>query len=377
MDFDLTEEQRIFRDRFRSFCEKEIAPLVKEAEEKEEFPVQLFPRMGELGYLGLTYPAEYGAAGADTVTFCLYAHELGRVCSGMAGSLVVHSSVATHPIHLLGTEEQRRKYLVPAIRGEKVFAFGLTEPNAGSDAGAIRTSAKKHGDNYIINGTKILITNARISDAVMLAAQTNPSMGLDGISLFVVEKGTPGFKVGRKIKKMGNRSSDLGELIFEDAVVPAANRLGPERGGFKILMDALNGGRMVVAARAMGIAEAAYEASLKYSKERVQFGKSIGSFQAIGFKLARMATLLSASRLLILQSAWLKDRGMDHASEASMAKLFATEAAQEITYEAVQIHGGYGYTDEFPVERYFRDARAMTIVEGTSEIQHQIISRRL
>ncbi len=377
MDFKLTEEQKIYKEQFRKIFEKEVLPYVEEAEEKGEFPVQLFKRFGELGLLGITYPPEYGGAGLDMVTFAIYAEELGRINSGIAGPLIVQSSIGTEAILHLGTEEQKQKYLIPAMKGEKIFAFSSTEPSAGSDLKSIRTVAKKQGNKYIINGIKTLVTNGPIADVITLVAQTDFSKGYKGIGLFLVEKGTPGFRIGRIIRKLGNNPSPTAELIFEDCVIPEENRLGPDEGGFYSVMHLLNDGRIVVAARALGIAIAAYEAAYQYAQDRVAFGKKIYDFQEIQHKIVDMAVNIEAARLLIYKAAWKKDMGMDYAKAASMAKLFATEVAEKVTRDAVQVFGGFGYTKEFPVERYFRDARLMTIIEGTSEIQRLIIGRRL
>lgn len=377
MDFDLSEEHKIFQKSIRDFAEKEIAPLVEEAEEKEEFPVELFPKMGGLGYLCIRYPEKYGGAGADKLMECLYVEELGKVCLGIASGILSHSSVATLPLAEFGTEEQKQKYLVPAIKGEKIFAFGLTEPNAGSDVAGIQATARKDGDNYILNGTKMFITNASIADYFTIAAYTDTSQKTKGIAIFLVEKDAPGFSVSRKLRKMGLWSSDLGELIFEDCPVPAENLIGDETGGFIKLMETLTGGRMVVGARALGLAQAAYEAALDYAKERIQFGKPIGSYQSIQNKLADMATAIDAARLLVYRAAWLYDNDRPYVKEASMAKLTATETAVFVTGEAVQIFGGYGFMMEYPVQRYFRDAKFGTVVEGTSEIQKRIISKHI
>ncbi len=377
VDFSYSEEEQIFRESFRRFLAKEVAPLCDEAEECGRFPRHLFRRFGEMGYLGISYPEEVGGLGLGYQTFCLYAEELGRVNSGIAGSLLAHSSIATAPVFLMGSDEQKESFLMPALRGEKVGAFALTEPGAGSDAAGISTSARRQGDRYIVNGTKVFITNGPICDYALVAATTDQSKGIEGIVILVVERGTPGFSTSKPIKKLGNRSSECSELVFEDCAVPVVNRLGAEQGGFHTLMQALNRGRMVVAARSVGLAVAAYELAVKYAGERSQFGRPIARFQLIRSKIARMAVEIEASRALVQRAAWIRDTGGEVALAAAMAKLKATETAQLVTSEAVQILGGYGYTDEFPAERYFRDAKALTIIEGTSEIQQLIISRRL
>ncbi len=377
MDFSLDEEHKIYREQFRKIFEKEVLPYVDEAEEKGEFPVHLFKRFGELGLFGITYPQEYGGAGLDMLAFVIYAEELGRVNSGIAGPLIVQSSIGTEAILHLGTEEQKDRFLKPAMRGEKIFAFASTEPSAGSDLKNIRTIARKKGDKYVVNGIKTLITNGPVADVITLVAQTDFSKGYKGIGLFLVEKGTPGFKIGRVIKKLGNNPSPTAELIFEDCEIPVENRLGPEEGGFYSVMHLLNDGRIVVAARALGVAIAAYEAAYQYAQDRIAFGKKIYDFGEIRSKIVDMAVNIQAARMLIYRAAWKKDRGMDYAKAASMAKLFATEAVEKITRDAVQVFGGFGYSNEFDVERYFRDARLMTIIEGTSEIQRLIIGKRL
>lgn len=373
---DLTEEQQLFRDAVRTFCRREVAPLVARAEASEEFPVELFPKLGAAGFLCPTFPEQYGGGDADTVCFCLLAEELGRVASGIAGSVVAHSSIGTSAIRDFGTDEQKARLLPPAIRGEAIFAFALTEPNAGSDIRSIETRAVRTGTGYLLNGSKSFITNGGICTYALVAARTSGE-GEKGLSLFVVPRIAKGFDVTGKVPKLGNRSSDCVGLAFHDCEVPADLRVGDEGAGFTMLMRSLNGGRMVVAARALGIAEAAFEASLQYSKDRRQFDKPISQHEAIQFKLAEMATQLRAARLLVYDAARAKDRGEDVALQASMAKLFTTEAAQRVVDAALQIHGAYGYTREFPIERYYRDARLTTIIEGTSEIQHLIIARRL
>ena len=377
MDFDFREEHLIFARSVREFAEREIAPLVEEAERKEEFPVELFPKMGELGYLCIMCPEEYGGAGADRVSECILMEELGRVCLGIASGFLSHSSVSTAVILHFGTEEQKRRYLVPAIKGERIAAFALTEPNAGSDAAAIESTAKRVGDGYLLSGSKTLITNATISDFVIVAAYIDKSKGSRGIAIFVVDRATPGFAEPRKLHKFGLLSADLGELFFEDCRLPQESLVGEEEGGFAKIMQVLNSGRMVVGARAVGLAQAAYEAAVNYARERVQFGRPIGKFQAIAFKLADMLTDLEAARLMVYRAAWLYDQGRPCIKEASMAKLLATEMAVRVSGEALHIHGGYGFTTDFPVQRYFRDAKFGTVVEGTSEIQRLIISRQI
>ena len=330
-----------------------------------------------MGYLGIVYPEDMGGMGLGYTTLCILAEELGRINSGIAGSILAHSSIATCPVFLMGTPDQKERFLRPSITGEKIGCFALTEPGAGSDAASIQATAKRDGEYYVLNGSKTFITNSPFADYAVVAAKTNKDAGAKGISVFAVDATTPGCIRGRRIEKMGNRSSETGEIAFEDCRVHESNRLGPEGEGFATFMKALNGGRMVVAARALGIAQAAFDAALKYSGERVAFGKPIRKFQLIAEKLAKMATEIEAAKLLVERAAWLKDQGRDHIKAASMAKLKATETATWVTGEALQIYGGYGYSTEFPVERYFRDAKVMTIIEGTSEIQLTIIAGRL
>lgn len=376
MNFFLREDQRVFQESFRKFAEREIAPLVPEAEETETFPLELFPKMGKLGYLCPRYDERYGGAGIDKVTEVLMREELSCISQGIASTWSAHSHLGTFPIYHWGSEGQKQKYLVPAIKGEKIFAFGLTEPNAGSDVKAIETTARREGDFYIINGRKIFITNGNICDFLTLIAYTDKGQGYRGISIFIVEKGTPGFIVTRKLKKEGVRSSETAELLFEDCRLPQENRIG-EEGSFYKVMETLNEGRIGVAGNCVGMARGAYEAAWKYAQERVQFGRPIAKFQAIAFKLADMAVEIEAARLLVWYAAWLMDAGHNPIREASMAKLFASEVAVKVSREAMQIHGGYGQMREFPVGRFHRDALVYVVGEGTSEIQRQIIAKQM
>lgn len=376
MDFLLNEEQRIFQEYFRRFCEKEVAPLVEEAEETETFPLPLFSKMAELGYLCPRYPEEYGSADIDKLTEVIMREEFSRVCQGIASSWSAHSHLGTYPIFKWGSEEQKQHYLVPAIRGEKLAAFGLTEPGAGSDIKSMGTTAVRDGKHYIINGSKTFITNGTFCNFVVLVAYTDRSKGYRGISMFIVDKGTEGFSVSRKLKKEGIRSSETAELVFEDCRVHQDQRIGKE-GSFYALMDTLNEGRVGVAGNCVGIAQAAYEAAMRYAKEREQFGRPIGSFQAIQFKLVDMLAHIEAIRLLVHRAAWMIDQGMNPIKEASIAKLMASETAVKVAREAIQIHGGYGMMREFPVGRYLRDALVYTIGEGTSEIQKKIIAKQI
>lgn len=374
MNFDFTEEQKIFQDSIRKFAIKEIAPLVEKAEETKTFPLELFPKMGAQGYLCVSYDEKYGAAGAGKVCDAIMHLEVGRI--SLAFSAVLGGqTLATFPVKVFGSEEQKDKYFPVAISGEKTFGFAMTEPNAGSDSAGIETTAKRDGDSYIINGTKMFATNAPFADFITISASTDRDKGIKGIAIFIVERGTPGLKNMRKLEKMGLHSAETSELVFEDCRVPREYLVGPAEGGFPILMEALNESRISVAASIVGTAEVAFEAGLKYSKERVAFGQPIFKFQINRFKLAQMAMMVEISKLLVFKAAWLCDQKMPFAKEASMAKLFASEAACRITHQAVQLHGGYGYMKEYPVERYFRDARVGPIFEGTSEIQHEIIAR--
>lgn len=378
MDLELTEEQRIFRGAIRAFIEREVAPLVHEAEETETFPVWLFRRMGEMGYLCVRYPAEIGGGGADKVTECILVEELCRVCAGIAGGILVQSGLATEPIYKFGSEELKQRFLYPAVRGDKIGAFALTEPDAGSDAASIRTKAMRQGDHYVIQGTKMFITNGPICDFAVVAASVDPSRRAAGINLFVVERGTPGFTVARKLHKVGNRSAETGELVFEGCTVPVTHRIGSqEGGGFDQIRDTLTSGRITYGARCTGVALAAYEASLGYARERVQFGRPIVKFQVNRFKLAEMAMKIDIMRSYTYRVARLSEMGARVIKEASMVKLFCSETLQEILFQAMQIHGGYGYMMEYPVQRFWRDGRLFTVTEGTSEIHHMIIAQEL
>lgn len=375
-DFGLSDEQRLWRATVRAFAEREVAPLVDEAERTGTFPRHLWRRLGELGYLCITFSPKYGAAGADLVSDAIFCEEMGRVCAGIAAGVMVHGGLATKIIHDFGTEEQKQRYLVPAIRGEMVFAFALTEPGAGSDAANIQTRAHREGDQYVLQGAKMFITNAPCADCFTVAARTG-GPGAGGISVFIVPRNTPGLSVARKLEKMGNHSAETGEVILDRCIVPAANLVGAENDGWRLLMSNFEPARVVHAARTLGLAEAAFAAAAKYATERVAFGQPIAKFQAIRHKLARMATQIDAARLLVYRAAQMHDRGQPCGLEASMAKLFVSEMAEQITSMAVHIHGGYGYIRDFPVERYFRDAKVYTITEGTSEIQCSIIARQL
>lgn len=377
LGFRLDEEQEAFRAAVRSFAEKELAPRVEELERTETFPMDLFRKLGELGYLGVGFPEEYGGSGGGMVMRCLLIEEIGRINCGFAAALLAHVGLSTIPIWKFGTEDQKRRYLVPALRGDKLGAFGLSEPGAGSDAASLRTIAERRGDSYAITGSKMFITNGNISDYVLVAAYTDRSRRGDGISLFIVDRDTPGFTVQRKLRKTGHHTSETAALDFEECIVAKNQLLGEAEGGFKQVTGTLEGGRITHSARSVGVSQAALDAATRYAGEREQFGRKIARFQAIRHKIARMAMQVDTARTMTWRAAWLFDQGEPCMREAAIAKLGASEIAQQVTWEAMQIHGGYGYITEFPVERYWRDARLMTITEGTTEIQLTIIAREI
>jgi len=374
--YGLTEEQLMIRETIRKFVEREVVPLVEEAEAEGKFPLPLFRKMGALGLLCIRYPLEMGGGGADKVSECILSEELNRVCAGIAAGLMVQGGLATMPIYQFGSQDLKERFLVPAIRGEKIGAFALTEPDVGSDASAIKTRAIKDGDQYILRGSKTFITNGPICDYAVVAASVDPSKKAEGISLFVVEKGMPGFVVTRKLEKVGNRSAETGELLFDDCKVPASHRIGETEGkGFEQIRETLISGRITYGGRSTGLAQAAYEASVTYAKDRIQFGRPIVEFQATRFKLAQMAMKIDVMRSYTYRVARLYDQGHRLMKEASMVKLFCAETLQDILSQAMQIHAGYGYTMEYPIQRYWRDGRLFTITEGTSEIHHLVIAR--
>ncbi len=377
MQFRLTEEQKIMQKLVRDFAEKEVAPGAAERDEKEEFSREIADAMGEMGFAGICFPEQYGGADADVLSYILAVEELSRADAGVGITLSATVSLCAWPIFNFGTEEQKQKYLVPLAEGTKQGAFGLTEPNAGTDAASQQTVAVLDGDNYILNGSKIFITNAGEAEIYIVFAMTDKAKGVKGITAFILEKGMPGFTFGKKEHKMGIHSSLTNELIFQDVKVPKENMLGQEGQGFKIAMATLDGGRIGVAAQALGIAQAALEHAVKYAKERVQFGKPIASNQAIGFMLADMATKVDAARLLVYRAAYLKDQGLPYSQEAAMAKMYASDAAMAVATDAVQIFGGYGYSREYPVERLMRDAKITQIYEGTNQVQRMVISGSL
>jgi alkylation response protein AidB-like acyl-CoA dehydrogenase len=377
VDFGLSEEQQLLKKTVREFAEGELAPHCLEWDEKQEFPREVFTKLGALGLMGVVWPPEYGGAGMSTLDYALVMEELSRVDAGVALSVAAHNSLCSGHIFLAGTEEQKKKYLVPLARGDKVGCWGLTESSAGSDAGGAKTTAVRAGDGWVLNGSKTFITNGRVADVAVVMAVTDPSKGKKGISAFIVERGTKGFRSGKKENKLGVRSSDTSELVFEECRLPASSLLGREGFGFIDTLRILDRGRIGISAFSVGIAQASLEASIRYAKERRQFGHPIAEFQAIQFKIADMAAKVDAARLLTWRAASLRDAGREHTVESSIAKLFAGEAAVEAAMEAVQIHGGYGYVKEYPVERYLRDSKLGTIGEGTSEVQRLVIARGL
>ncbi len=379
MDFAFTEEQRMLRRMVREFAENEIAPRAEEIDASDEFPFDIFHRMGEVGLLGLPFPARYGGSDADYHTMVIALEEIARVSGSMAITLDAHTSLCCEPIYRFGTDQQRAKYLLPLAQGNKIGAFGLTEPQAGSDAAATSTRAIRDPDTgeWVLNGQKIFITNGSIADIVVITASTEPEKGTRGISAFIVEKGTPGFKAGRDEKKMGLKGSVTSELFFEDCRIPGANLLGAENEGFRQFLMTLDAGRIAIAAMAIGLAQGAYERAVDYAKEREQFGQPIADFQAIRWMIADMATDIDAARMMVHRAAWLKEQEQRFTKEASMAKLFATEMSERVCRQAIQIHGGYGYVREYEVERMYRDQRLCAIGEGTNEIQRLVISREV
>lgn len=377
MNFKLSEEHEMLRKMVRDFAENEVAPTAAERDEQERFDREIWEKMAELGLAGIPWPEEYGGIGSDYLAYVIAVEELSRVCASTGVTLSAHTSLAGWPIYKFGTEEQKHKYLKPMAQGEKIGAYGLTEPGSGSDAGAMKTTARLEGDHYILNGSKIFITNGGIADFYVVFALTNPEDKHKGTSAFIIEKDFPGFSVGKKEKKLGIRSSPTTEIIFEDCKVPKENLLGKEGEGFKIAMMTLDGGRNGIAAQAVGIAQGALDAAIAYAKERHQFGKPIAYNQGIGFKLADMATQVEAARLLTYQAAWLESEGLPYGKESAMSKLYAGDIAMKVTTDAVQVFGGYGYTKDYPVERYMRDAKITQIYEGTQEIQRLVISRML
>jgi len=377
MDFGLTEDQQIFQRMVRDFATNELQPVAAQVDEEEKFPAENMRKMAELGLMGVSYPEELGGSGGDSVHMVIATEEIARACAATSTIYLATVSLAGYPIYLFGNEEQKRRFVTPLVKGHKLACFALTETGAGSDAGAIQTTATLRGDHYVLDGTKIFITNGAEADIAVVFATANKSMRHRGIIALIVEKGTPGFSVGKKERKLGVRGSSTAELVFEGCQVPVGNRLGEEGGGFKVAMGAIDASRINVAAQAVGIARAGLEASLAYAHDRQQFGRPISDFQAVQWMLADMATQVDAARLLAYRAAFLKNQGLPYLKEAAMAKLFAAETAMSVTTKAVQIHGGYGYIKDYPVERYFRDAKITEIYEGTSEMQRMTIAKQL
>lgn len=377
MNFKLSNKHQLARVMYKKFAENEVKPYAQELDEEEKFPVETVKKLAKYGFLGIPFPKEYGGQGGDNLAYIMAIEELSKVCGTTGIIVAAHTSLCSDAIYANGTEEQKTKYLIPLAKGEKLGAFALTEPSAGTDASGQQTKAERKDDHYVLNGTKIFITNAGYADIYIITAMTDKSLGTKGISTFIVEKDFPGFSVGKKEKKMGIRGSSTCELIMENCIVPKQNLLGKEGKGFSIAMKALDGGRISVAAQALGLGEGAIEETIKYVKERKQFGKRLSQFQNTQFQLADMHTKMEAARLLVYQAACMKDAKEDYRAAAAMAKLFAAEAATEITCKAVQLFGGYGYTREYDVERMMRDAKITEIYEGTSEVQKMVISASL
>lgn len=377
MDFELTKSQLLFRQMIREFAQREVKPLAALVDEQESFPRQTVDKMAGLGIMGIPVPTEYGGAGADNVTYSIAVEELSRVCATTGIIVSAHTSLCAAPILEHGTEEQKQRYLPLLASGKWLGAFGLTEPNAGTDASAQQTTAVERDDCFVLNGSKIFITNAGEADLYVVFAMTDRSLGTKGITAFLVEKGTEGFSFGKKERKLGIRGSATAELVFNNCVIPRSNQLGKTGGGFAIAMKTLDGGRVGVASQALGIAQGAMDETVRYVKERKQFGRPLSAFQNTQFVLADLETNLQAARLLVRRAAWKKDCGQPYSSDAAMAKLFASQTAMELTTKAVQLHGGYGYTRDYPVERMMRDAKITEIYEGTSEVQRMVIASKL
>ena len=377
MDFVLSKEHQMLRKMYRDFAENEVKPLAEEVDEKEMFPMETVKKLGKLGMMGVYFPKQYGGAGADVLSYAMCVEELSKVCATTGVIVSAHTSLCCAPIFENGTEEQKMKYLPKLCSGEHIGAFGLTEPGAGTDASGQQTVAVLEGDHYVLNGTKVFITNASYADVFVVMAMTDRSKGNHGISAFIVEKDFPGFSVGKHERKMGIRGSSTSELIFEDCIVPKENLLGKEGEGFKIAMKTLDGGRIGIASQALGIGEGAIDEVIKYTKERVQFGKRISQFQNTQFQIADMHTRMKAAQYLVYSAAIKKGNHEPYSIDSAMAKLFAAEAASDVTRRAVQLFGGYGYTRDYPVERMMRDAKITEIYEGTSEVQRMVIANNL
>ena len=377
MDFEFTEEQKMVKEAAADFAKNTLMPRAQEFDENEEIPKEIYQELAGLGYMGIMLPEEFGGSNFDFISYILIMEEFAKACAALQIALSVHNSLTCDAILKFGTPEQKKKYLPALTKGEKIGAYSLTEPGSGTDAGSLRTSAVPKDDSYILNGTKTFVTNGGIAEVFVVFVSTKPELKSKGISCLLVEKGTEGFSIGAKEKKMGIKGSDTRELSFSDCKIPQKNLLGKENGGFKIALSLLDPSRIAVGAQSVGIAQAAFDEALKYSKERVQFGQPLCNFQAIQFKLADMATQIDAARLLVHRAAYISSKRIRCSREAAMAKLYASEVANRVVNEAVQIHGGYGYMKEYAVERYFRDARVTEIYEGTSEAQRIVISRHL
>ena len=377
MDFRPTDEQDLLRRSVREFAETEIRPHVREWDEAQRFPKELMPKMAALGLLGIQFPEEYGGAGLSPVDYCICIEELARVDPSIALSIAAHNGLCSSHISLFGTAAQKQQFLVPLARGEKIGAWGLTESTSGSDAASMRTTAVRSGDGWVLNGSKTFITHGSIGDVIVVMAVTHRALGRKGVSAFIVERPTPGLAAGKKEDKLGMRASDTSEVLFDKCQIPGDRLLGEEGQGFVNTMQVLDAGRIGIAALSVGLAQGAYEAALRYSRERKSFGKTISTFQAIQWKLADAATKIEAARLLTYQAAYLKGRGQRTTLESSMAKLYASEIAVKVADDCVQIHGGYGFVKDYPAEKYFRDVKLTTIGEGTSEIQRLVIARQL
>ena len=377
MDFSLSKTEQLFLQMVRSFAQNEVKPLAAEVDEQERFPEENVAKMAKLGFFGIPFPVEYGGMGGTNQLYSMAVEELSRVCATTGVVVSAHTALCTNPIYELGNEEQRKRYLPKLCSGEWLGAFGLTEPNAGTDASAQQTTAVLDGDHYVLNGSKIFITNASKAHVFIVMAMTDRSLGTKGISAFIVERGMPGFSIGKEEKKMGIRGSATCELIFEDCIVPKENLLGKEGKGFSIAMKTLDGGRIGIASQAVGIAQGAMDEAIQYVKERKQFGRSLAMFQNTQFKIADMQTSVEAARLLVRKAAWKKDMQLPYTVDAAYCKLFAAETAMSVTTKAVQLFGGYGYTREYPVERMMRDAKITEIYEGTSEVQRMVIGGAL
>jgi alkylation response protein AidB-like acyl-CoA dehydrogenase len=377
MELQLTENQRMVKELARSFAEKEIKPHVRKFDDSQEFPLDIYRKLGEVGFLGAVFPEEYGGADMSALDFVVLMEEISRIDPSVGLGLAAHNGLCASHIYLFGDDDQKKRYLPDLCTGKKLGAWGLTEPHSGSDAGGMRSVAERNGNRYVLNGSKTFCTHGSVGNTYVIMAKTDPTKGKESITAFILEKGMEGFSVGKKEDKLGMRASDTATLLFENVAVPEENRLGAEGEGFKQAFKVLNGGRIGIAALSVGIAQAALEHSLKYARERHQFGKPLAEFQAIQFKLADMHTETEAARLLTYEAAYRKDNGLDYTMAAAKAKYFASEAATRATNEAIQIHGGYGFIKEYPVEKLYRDVKLMTIGEGTSEVQKMVIAKQL